>query len=88
MPSGSDPSTTPSIWTGGRIPPRNAAHSWAGFSTGEWVGDMLKITTTHLKEAYLERNGVPNSDLATLTQYWVRNEDFLTWIWIVHDPSI
>jgi hypothetical protein len=67
-------------------PSENAAHSWAGFSTGEWIGDMLKITTTHLKEAYLERNGVPNSDLATLTQYWIRNEDFLTWIWVVHDP--
>ena len=75
------------IYMDGRPHPSpNAAHSWAGFSTGEWVGDMLKITTTHLKEAYLERNGVPNSDLATLTQYWVRNEDFLTWIWIVHDP--
>ena len=37
---------------------------------------MLKITTTHLKEDYYRRNGVPSSDLATLTQYWIRRGDY------------
>ena len=37
-----------------------AAHTFGGFSTAEWVGDMLKITTTNLKEDYYRRNGVPS----------------------------
>src|SRR4029453_6892333 len=31
----------------------NSQHSWQGFSTGEWEGDMLKVTTTHLKEGWI-----------------------------------
>ncbi len=67
-------------------PSKYAPHSWGGFSTAEWVGDMLKITTTHLKEDYYRRNGVPSSDQATLTQYWIRRGDYLTWITIAYDP--
>jgi hypothetical protein len=67
-------------------PSEFAAHTWGGFSTAEFLGDMLKITTTHLKEDYYRRNGVPSSDLATLTQYWVRHGDYLTWITIAYDP--
>ena len=38
------------IWMDGRPhPPEYAAHTWQGFSTGKWEGDMLTITTTHLK---------------------------------------
>ena len=33
-------------------PSEYAPHTWGGFSTAEWVGDMLKITTTNLKEDY------------------------------------
>jgi len=43
-----------------------AQHSWQGFSTGEWDGDMLKVTTTHLKEVWVRRNGLPRSDVANL----------------------
>jgi hypothetical protein len=67
-------------------PSEFAAHTWGGFSTAQWVGDTLKITTTHLKEDYYRRNGVPSSDLATLTQYWTRHGDYLTWILIAYDP--
>lgn len=67
-------------------PSQSAAHNWLGFSTGEWDGDMLKISTTHLKESYLRRNGIPVSDLATLTEYWVRHGDYLIWITITEDP--
>jgi hypothetical protein len=75
------------IYLDGRPHPSpNAAHNWLGFSTGEWEGDGLKIRTTHLKESYLRRNGVPASDKAELTEYWVRNGDFLTWIIITYDP--
>jgi hypothetical protein len=47
---------------------------------------MLKILTTHLKEDYYRRNGVPSSDRATLTQYWIRRGDILTWATIAYDP--
>src|ERR1044071_2918308 len=46
-------------------PPANAPHSWSGFSTAEWDGDTLVVTTTHLKEAYLRRDGLMRSDEAT-----------------------
>ena len=63
-----------------------AAHTWGGFSTAEYEGEQLKITTTHLKEDYYRRNGVPSSDRATLTQYWIRRGDYLTWVTIAYDP--
>ncbi|HYR88667.1 MAG TPA: hypothetical protein VE422_31600 [Terriglobia bacterium] len=67
-------------------PPEWAEHTWSGFSTAEWVGTALKVTTTHLKEDYYRRNGVPQSDKATLTEYWIRRGDFLTWMVIAYDP--
>src|SRR5262245_2380137 len=38
-------------------PPAWAPHTWTGFSTGEWIGNTLKVTTTHLKDGYLKRGG-------------------------------
>jgi hypothetical protein len=67
-------------------PPENALHTWAGFSTAKWEGDTLVITTTHLKEGYLRRNGLPRSDRATLSERWIRNGDFLTVMTMVYDP--
>jgi hypothetical protein len=63
-----------------------AVHTWGGFSTATFEGEMLKISTTHLKEDYYRRNGVPSSDRATLTQYWIRRGDYLTWVTIAYDP--
>ena len=57
-----------------------------GFSTGKWEGNVLKITTTHLKEDYYRRNGIFASDKATITTYWMRHGDYLTWINIVKAP--
>ena len=67
-------------------PPALAPHTWGGFSTAVFEGELLKITTTHLKEDYYRRNGVPSSDKATLTQYWTRRGDYLTWVTIAYDP--
>ena len=67
-------------------PSPNAQHSWQGFSTGEWEGDMLKVTTTHLKEGWLRRNGVPRSEKATLIEYFIRHGDYLTLVTLVKDP--
>jgi hypothetical protein len=67
-------------------PPDYANHTWAGFTTAKWDGDMLTTYVTHMKEGYIRRNGVPRSDLATLTEHWIRHEDFLTVVTIVTDP--
>jgi hypothetical protein len=75
------------IYMDGRARPSAAAqHSWQGFSTGEWEGDMLKVTTTHLKEGWLRRNGVPRSEKATLVEYFIRHGDYLTLVTAVLDP--
>ena len=67
------------IWMDGRPHPGpNAPHTWQGFSTGEWKGDILVVTTTHLKIGWIRRNGVPRSDSATLTEHWIRHDDQLT----------
>jgi hypothetical protein len=67
-------------------PPEGALHTWAGFSTGKWEGDVLTINTTHLKEGYVRRNGLPRSDKATLVEHWIRHGDFLTVVTTVTDP--
>ena len=67
-------------------PPENAVHTWQGFSTGEWQGDMLKVTTTHIKEGWIRRNGLPRSDKAKLVEFYVRHGDYFTLVTIVHDP--
>jgi len=67
-------------------PPEYAAHTWQGFSTGKWDGDILTITTTHLKIGWIRRNGIPRSDRATLTEHWIRHGEHLTWVSIVNDP--
>jgi hypothetical protein len=72
-----DGRTRPSQWAG---------HTWGGFSTAEFVGEALKITTTHVKEDYYRRNGVPSSDQASITQYLIRHGDYLTWVTISYDP--
>jgi cyclase len=67
-------------------PPAWAPHSWTGFSTGEWVGSTLVVTTTHLKDGYLKRSGPQTSDMYTMTEYITRHGEFLTIVMIVDDP--
>jgi hypothetical protein len=75
------------IWMDGRPhPPANAQHTWSGFSTGEWDGDTLVVTTTHVKEAYLRRSGLMQSDRATVRTRWRRMGDYLQATVIVYDP--
>jgi hypothetical protein len=75
------------IWMDGRPhPPANALHTWSGFSTGEWQGDVLVQTTTHLKEAYIRRWGLMRSDRSTVRTYWRRLGDYLQATTIMYDP--
>src|SRR5215472_8992110 len=70
---------TRTIWMGDRPhPPEYAAHTWQGFSTGVWEGDMLTVNTTHLKIGWIRRNGIPRSDRATLIEHWIRHSNYLT----------
>jgi len=75
------------VWMDGRPhPPAWAPHSFAGFSTGQFVGNALMITTTHIKQGWLRRNGTPESDQATVTDFIVRHGDHLTDVTIITDP--
>ena len=75
------------IYMDGRPHPSpNAAHTWAGFSTGEWIGDTLRVRVTHLKEEYLRRNGVFHSDQIEVTQYLIRRGNYLTFVVVAYDP--
>jgi len=75
------------IWMDGRPDlPQWAPATWEGFSRGEWVADMLKVTVTHLKEGWIQRNGLARSSKAHLSEYFIRHADYLTEVIIVHDP--
>lgn len=75
------------IWMDNRPHPSpNAAHTWMGFSTGKWEGNMLTVYTTHMKQGELRRNGLPESDRATLVEHFIRNGDYMTHVSIVSDP--
>lgn len=76
------------IWMDGRPNlPDYALHTWAGFSTGEWQGNTLVYTTTHLKETFIVPNGPARSDRATLRTHLARYSDYLTAYVIVYDPA-
>src|SRR5262249_9146853 len=78
---------TRTIWMDGRPhPSKFAAHTWAGFSTGTWEGDTLKVQTTHIKSAYLRRNGVSYNDSATWTEFFDLHDRYLTIMSIAYDP--
>jgi hypothetical protein len=80
--------TTRAIWMDGRPRPHELAeHTSMGFSTGRWVGNTLEVTTTHLKEGWLRRNGVARSDAATVTEHFIRHGNHLTWSVFVQDPK-
>lgn len=79
--------TVRTIWMDGRPhPPALAEHTSMGFSTGEWEGRTLKVTTTHLKEGWLRRNGVARSDRAVVTEHFIRHGNHLSWSVYVEDP--
>ncbi|MBV8846559.1 MAG: MBL fold metallo-hydrolase [Bryobacterales bacterium] len=80
-------SQTRTIWMDGRPhPPDYAPHTWMGFSTGKWEGDILTVETTHIKQGWVRRNGVPMSDQATMTEHFIRHGDLLTHVMVLRDP--
>ena len=78
---------TRTIWMDGRPrPSKFAPHTFMGFSTGEWEGNMLTVTTTHIKQGWIRRNGLPESDQATLVEHFIRHDNYMTHVSIVTDP--
>jgi hypothetical protein len=75
------------IWMDGRPHPSELEpHTWQGFSTGRFEGDVLVVRTTHLKAGWVRRNGVPLSDRAAMTERFFRHDDLLTHVVMVEDP--
>ena len=78
---------TRTIWMDGRSHPSAfAPHTFMGFSTGRWDGQALTVVTTHLKQGWLRRNGVPESDQTTLFERFVRHGPYLSHTVIISDP--
>jgi cyclase len=67
-------------------PPAYAPHTFSGFSTGQYDGHILSVTTTHIKRAWFRANGAPQSDEATVTEHLIRHGDAVTILAVVDDP--
>ena len=79
--------TERTIWMDGRPHPGpDAMHSAMGFSTGTWDNEILTVTTTHLKEGWIRRNGITRSDRATVTEHFIKHGNRLTLVTVVSDP--
>ena len=75
------------IWLDGRPHPSDASERlWTGFSTGEWENGMLHVTTTHFKQMFMQRNGIPVSPYAVMHEYFIRHGDRMTLISQIDDP--
>jgi hypothetical protein len=76
------------IWMDGRPhPSQYAPHTWMGFSTGVWDGNMLTVTTTHIKQGWHRRENIPASDEVTLIEHYVRHGNLMTHITVTDDPN-
>jgi len=76
------------IWMDGRPHPSEyAPHTWMGFSTGVWEGNMLTVTTTHIKQGWHRRENIPASDEVTLIEHYIPlKNNLLTHIAVIEDP--
>jgi hypothetical protein len=90
----------------GAAPTPGGASSWQGNSVAQWElpgaagrrgaatrppGGSLKIVTTQMRPGYLQKNGVPYSANAVLTEYFHRTDEPNGDVWmiittIVEDP--
>ena len=78
---------TRTVWMDGRPhPPPYAKHSFLGFSTGKYEGNVLSIYTTHLKRNWIRTNGVAQSDQTTLVEHFIRHGDRITYMTVRTDP--
>ena len=61
------------IFIDGRETPDNDPLPWwYGYSWGRWEGDELVVTTTHMKDTWLDVNGSPFTENGTITERFRR----------------
>lgn len=76
------------IWLDGRPHPSDfSEHTWDGFSTGVWDGNALVVTTTHMKQGVIQRNGLATTPYGVMTEHIFRHGDYLTIVTWVDDPA-
>jgi len=75
------------IWIDGRSHRQRAPPTlgWV-FSTGKGEGGMLTVYTTHIKQGWVARNGLPSSDQATWFEHFIRHGNIFTHVTILTDP--
>ena len=75
------------IWMDGRPHPSDySEHTWDGFSTGVWENGQLVVTTTHMKQGVIQRNGSATSPYGVMTEHFFRHGLYLTSFFSVDDP--
>jgi len=75
------------VWMDGRPHPSDfSEHTWDGYSTGRWENGQLAVTTTHMKQAVIQRNGSATSPYGVMNEHWFRHGDLMTMFWSVDDP--
>ena len=77
------------IWMDGRPhPPEYAAHTWQGFSTGQWEGNVL-VVQDDAPEGGMDppQRIAASRDQATMTERFIRHGNYLTHIYMIEDPA-
>lgn len=75
------------VWIDGRKHPSDySEHTWDGFSTGRWENGAFVITTTHMKQGVIRRNGAAVSPYEVMVEHFIRHGNYINvFIWI-DDP--
>jgi hypothetical protein len=61
------------VFLDGRPLPGDPTPSWNGYSIGKWEGDALVVQTIGFRDGtWLDRNGSPMTDAATVTERFRR----------------
>ena len=75
------------VWMDGRKHPSEySEHTWDGFSTGQWENGALVITTTHMKQGVIRRNGAAVSPYEVMVEHFFRHGLFMAVTMWVDDP--
>lgn len=76
------------VYLDGREFPDTATSSSLGFSRGEWRGDTLVVTTTHLNPSFMSTRGQPvSADAYTEEHFYIDDKGYLHADMWLHDPQ-
>lgn len=76
------------VYLDGREFPDTAVSSSLGFSTGEWRGDTLVVTTRELSPAFMSTRGQPvSADAYTIEHIYIDDRGYLHADMWLHDPK-